>query len=87
MATDCPVCARAEMRPRQRLMADITKAIVDFYQHRSPAQVFMEGYAQTMRIMIGAASPEPNWYEKHRAEWLTTGDLAELCRMTRHVES
>jgi carboxylesterase type B len=87
MTTDCPSCERVEMTRRQRMIADITRAIIDRYQHRGPAQIFLEGYARTMQIMLGTAQPEPTWYEKHRARWEETGDVMELERMTRHLEA
>jgi hypothetical protein len=82
MMTECRDCARAEMTRCQRIIDDMVTLALGL-RRPSPFEVFAQGYASTLRIMMGAA--EPTWYDKHRERWVETGDATELVRMSRHV--
>jgi hypothetical protein len=85
MTTECPLCSRVEMTRRERMVADLKDLVMRQFAP-SPAETFMAGYGRTLAIMMGAAKPEPTWYEKHRQRWEECGDVMELARMSRHVE-
>ena len=85
MSTDCPLCLRVEMTRRERIVADLKELAMRHFQP-TPAGIDIAGYGRTLAIMMGAAKPEPTWYERHRRQWEEDGDVMELARMARHVE-
>lgn len=78
-ATGCPACAKAEATYWQR----IAGALLDLIDRPSPAARMIASYGRAMSAALGVRSP--SWYEKHRDEWVRTGDDLELARMLRHV--
>lgn len=71
----CETCRRAELTPWQRLKEDARYVVLG-----PPPGAFLRNYAATL---VGLRSTA---YDRHREEYVSTGDERELARMLRHVE-
>lgn len=72
--TNCELCWQAEAP----WLARMRRALG---MNAGPGNPF--GIGSVIAAMLGAPA---SWYDRHRAEWIRTGDPLELERMTRHVK-
>lgn len=71
---NCPICYQAETTWLDRLR-DKRRSTV--YQSASAMM------SSTLSAVMGA--PAQSWYERHREDFVRTGDEVHLKRMLRHV--
>lgn len=74
--TFCEECRRAELTPWQRIREDLWDAV----HGGSSALRFVRAYGATLSAAMGRTA-----YDRHRDEYVRTGDERELRRMLRHV--
>jgi hypothetical protein len=68
---NCELCRRAELTRWSRLIEVFT----------GPPGGPLAGFGDMLRFMVSG----PTLYERHREEYVRTGDAQELTRMERHV--
>ncbi|NUR38795.1 MAG: hypothetical protein HOV73_01745 [Streptomyces sp.] len=78
----CEVCRRAELPRFQRLKEDA----LNLFLGPTPAQRIMHSahVFSVYRAALAGAPATP--YDRHREEYVRTGDPIELERMLRHVK-
>ena len=78
----CELCRRAELTPLQRLKEDA----LNLFLGPTPAQRLQHAMERAGATMLRAAMGAPaTAYERHREEFVRTGEPEELQRMLRHV--
>lgn len=78
----CESCRRAELTPFQRAYEYALDLVIGPTPAQRVQQVAEMGSAMMRVAMGGAVTP----YERHRDEFIRTGEPEELERMLRHVK-
>lgn len=74
--TECDLCWNAEATQWQKILKKVIR-------RESAWSQIGEVHKSFLSAILG--TPQPTWYRRHYALFVTTGDPKELERMQRHV--
>lgn len=77
--TDCPLCWHTEATRLQRA----ARKLADAADPNRGTLAILASIGATYAVLLGHRPA--SWYERHRAAFIESGNLAELRRMLRHV--
>lgn len=81
--TECHDCMIAEMTPLQRMNYRVVNTFYDIWNGTPHLDIASAYFGTAIHAMLGI-TPK-TWYDKHRDNWIKTGDIRELERMLRHI--